>query len=92
MSWGQLARVQKQGTKVGGSSGYILRQLDAQSYDGVLVKALLEDKVHSEFGIELSDFVQYCESCVHDKDVELRFEDLRASITSLQKLDNKLFK
>lgn len=70
----------------------ILKELDSQTYDAVLVRAIIEDKIWHEFGIELTDFIHYCESQVQDKDIELKFEDLRNSMTSLQKLDNRFFK
>lgn len=70
----------------------VMKDTDAKDYDPVLIRALIEDRIWEEFGIELADFIRYCESQVRDKDIELKFEDLRNSMTSLQKLDSKLFK
>ena len=65
----------------------IISDPSAKGYDSFVISAIIEDKIWIEFGIELADFIRYCETQVQDRE----FEELRNSMVSFQMLDSNLF-
>lgn len=70
----------------------VLRHFDTTTYDPVLIKCYLEDVIWKEFNIELNEFIEYCEKQLHDKEIEIKFGDLRSSLSSIYRNESLLFK
>ena len=67
----------------------IVKEFDKRDYDPVLIKYYIEDLVWQQFGLELNDFIAYCEKQLREKDIDIKFGDLRSSMSSIQKNEKR---
>ena len=70
----------------------LLDSTDISCLNGEVLSAMVEDRIFTEYGVELNDVLQYCEKMNEHPHIKNKISELKESVASLQRLNKNAFK